>query len=300
MQYLRNTNQVQTLDRGITRGNKGVEANIGWKLTESGADANLLIYNNGTPSYPPVNVNTTDSGSVPVFPNALVTTRMTGSNWPVDGPTLMTLIATGSGLTFTTSSYISSSILTTNFVASESLSYGITGSVSYVTASYVTGSCATAFLKVSNFSAFWNYTLCDGTNITGSSAGGLITSSIGNVQWDTISYGGDSTNKSQCFVSPYTSSFVTAAVGNGTSVTFTAPLTGSVSTDPYYLASWIGLNQPYYNFQLLRPGQSLTVCTRFPDQTYFSPGSTPAGAGSGVEAAANRFRRLYITSGSAC
>jgi len=300
MLYLRNTNQIQTLDRGIKRGTQGAESTIGWKLTNSGASGSLYITNNGVPSYPPVSVTTTDSGSFPVFPNALVTAKMTGSNWPVDGPTIMTLITTGSGLTYTTSSYISSSLLENSFVAGTGGTYGITGSVSYVTASYISGTCAYGFLKISNFSANWSYVLCDGTNVSGSSPGGLVTSSLGNVQWNTISYGGDSTNKSQCFVSPYTSSFVNAAVGNGTSVTFTTPLTGSVSTDPYYLASWIALNQPYYNFQLLRPGQILTVCTKFPEQTYFSPGSTVAGSGLGTEAYANRLKRLYITSGSPC
>ena len=122
MQYLRNTNQVQTLDRGIVRGPKGVEATIGYKLTESGADANFLLFNNGVPSYPTIDLNSTESGSTEVFPNSTVTTIMTGSSWPVDGPTLMTLNVTGSGLFFTASSYISTSVLTTNFIASESFS----------------------------------------------------------------------------------------------------------------------------------------------------------------------------------
>jgi hypothetical protein len=300
MLYLRNTNQIQTLDRGIKRGTQGAESTIGWKLTNSGASGSLYITNNGVPSYPPVSVTTTDSGSFPVFPNALVTTKMTGSNWPVDGPTIMTLITTGSGLTYTTSSYISSSLLENSFVAGTGGTYGITGSVSYVTASYIPGPCMTTFYKLGQFNWNYQYTQCNGTPIARVSGSGLSTGSFGPIDWNTATISGDATNKSQLFVAPYSSSFLSAAIGNGTSVTFTNPNTGSDAVGTFFLASWIPLNSPTYSYQLLPPSSSLTVCTRFPEQTFLSPGTTPGGAALGSDAYNVRLQRLYITSGSPC
>jgi hypothetical protein len=305
MQYLRNTNQVQTLDRGIKRGPKGIEATIGYKFTESGADANFLLYNNGVPSYPTIDLNSTESGSTEVFPNATVTTRMTGSYWPVDGPTLMTLIVTGSGLYYTTSSYISSSVLTTNFVASESFSYGVTGSVSYQTASYEPGDCMQMFWKLNGFAFNFTYTQCDGTLVSGSSLPTQL-GSFGPILWQTFNMGGDATNKNQVYCAPYSSSFRSAAIGNGTTVTFTNPNTDLLFANTTYLAAYIPLNSSTYAYEFVEavrvgdPLNTFTVCTKFPEQAFFTPGTTPGASFLGQQAYDTRLSRLYITSGSTC
>lgn len=307
MQYLRNTNQVQTLDRGIKRGPKGVEATIGYKLTESGADANFLLFNNGVPSYPTIDLNSTESGSTEVFPNSTVTTRMTGSSWPVDGPTFMTLNVTGSGLFFTASSFISTSVLTTNFIASESFSYGVTGSVSYQTASYEPGPCMETFYVFTG-PGVWQYTLttCNGIAQPFISGSGFELGSFGPVDWDTVNVGGDSTNRPRVFVAPYSSSFLSAAIGNGTTVTFTNMQTGSNGGGKYMLASYIPLNSNEYAYEFVpphlppNPPSTFTVCTRFPEQTFFTFGDNQSGVANGTRAYLTRLDRLYITSGSPC
>jgi hypothetical protein len=306
MQYLRNTNQVQTLDRGIVRGPKGVEATIGYKFTKSGADANFLLFNNGVPSYPTIDLNSTESGSTEVFPNSTVTTRMTGSSWPVDGPTLMTLHVTGSGLFFTASSYISTSVLTTNFIASESFSYGVTGSVYYQTASYEPGDCMEMFWKLRGFSYNYDYTQCDGTLVSGSNNLPTLLGSFGPILWNTLGFGGDGTNTNQIFCAPYSSSFRSAAIGNGTTVTFTNPNTDLLFGNTTLLASWIPLNSSTYDYAFIPavrvgdPVNTLTVCTRFPEQTFLTAGQGPGASLQGEIAYNNRLSRLYITSGSPC
>ena len=307
MQYFRNTNQIQTIDNRVVRGNKGIEAEINWIFTETGADGTLYIDNNGVPSYPPVVVSNTSSGSLPVFPNSTVTARLTGSGWPVDGPTISTLIVTGSGLFFSASSYISSSVLTTNFIASESLSYGVTGSIYYETASYNPGPCMETFYYFSG-PGVWNYTLttCAGIPQASVSGSGLLSGSFGPVDWNSVNVGGDATNRPRVFVAPYSSSFKSAAIGNGTSVTFTNPLTASEDTRAILLASWIPLNSSEYEYQFIHPVEpgnppnTLTVCTRFPEQTFLTPGAGDGGTALGSEAYLTRLNRLYITSGSSC
>lgn len=307
MQYFRNTNQIQTIDNRVVRGNKGIEANINWIFTETGADGTLFIDNNGTPSYPAVVATTTSAGTLPVFPNSTVTTRLTGSGWPVDGPTISTLVVSGSGLFFTTSSYLSSSVLTTNFVASESFSFSITGSIFSETASYNPGPCMETFYYFSG-PGVWNYglTTCAGVPQSRISGSGILSGSFGPVDWNSVNVGGDSTNRPRVFVAPYSSSFKSAAIANGTSVTFTNPLTASVATRAIMLASWIPLNSYEYEYQFIEPveaGQplnTLTVCTRFPEQTFLTAGAGDGGTALGSLAYLNRLDRLYITSGSPC
>jgi hypothetical protein len=135
MLYLRNTNQLQSIEGGRVRGNAPAptpSASILYDFSEAGANGRLIILENGISK---VDVTSSFNNSIQVASGSIVSASLSGIAWPTTGSTSMSLFITGANVFYNQSSSVSSSTLMTSFTASANLTYYISASVNHTSAS---------------------------------------------------------------------------------------------------------------------------------------------------------------------
>jgi hypothetical protein len=292
MLYLRNTNQIQTIDNR----NRGLAPERPWSAISASyyevlATGSLSIIDGST------TLGTlTTSGSL--F-NARISASneasfvLSGSNAALTGSFTMSLQITSSDYSYSNTIY-SKGIISTTFQIPSGSIYTITGSVEYNPNGGAFSTCSFAFVKTGLNPATASYTVCGATSSTSTYIASTFTSaSLGCVN-DTsvvLSPSGSGGQYQQLFLSPYDCNFSLPTGSNNRTITFSAPtdpFAQSPNESTWYLASWIGEGTGTYLFKVIKAGQSISVCTPYPDEAYFSPGSN------------QRYNKDYITIGGVC
>jgi len=292
MLYLRNTNQIQTIDNR----NRGVARERPWSAFSASygvvlATGSLSIINDQT------TIGTlTTSGSL--F-NARISASndasfvLSGSNAALTGSFTMSLQISSSNYSYTNTIYSKGIISTTLNVVSGSV-YRITGSISYSPIGGAFSTCSFGFVKTGLNPATASYTACGATSSTSTYiATTFTTASLGCVNDNSIvlSPSGSGGQYQQTWLSPFDCNYTLPTGSSNTTITFSAPLNPAAQNpdvDNWYLASWVGEGTGTYLFKVIKAGQSITVCTPYPNDAYFSPGSD------------RRWNKDYITIGGVC
>ena len=208
--------------------------------------------------------------------------NLTGSvsNATLTGSFTMSLIVTSSDYSYSATVYSFGELSTTLFPTSASV-YSITGSLTYDSNGGTFGTCSYYWIKSGdNFTQpiTASYTQCGATGSTQLYfSSSLVTQSVGCCLNDTVYWTPDSieTADAQVWVSPYSCDFLypTASSLGNRSVRFETPQGVSNPASNYYLASWVPNGSNVYQFQILKPGETLTVCTADIKSAFFSKGS---------------------------
>jgi len=290
MLYASNVNRIESIDNR----NRGMAAPRPWSAFSASyyevlATGSLSILDG------PATIGTlTTSGSL--F-NARISQSndasiiLSGSNAALTGSFTMSLQITGSDYSYSNTIY-SKAIISTTFQVPSGSVYRITGSVEYNPNGGLFGSCSFGFVKTGGNPATASYTICNSTSSTMYIPTGYTTASLGCVLDSSIalSTSGSEGAYNQIWLSPYDCNFSLPTGSSNTTITFNAPQepTQNPLIDNWYLASWIGEGTGTYLFKIVIAGQSLTVCTPYPNEAFFSPGSD------------RRFNKDYITIGGVC
>ena len=282
MLYLRNTNQVQTLD-GSRIGGRGNAPERAWAAVSASYLSNtyttgalqILNDNNliGTLSASGSKFNARISAS-----NDIGVT-LSGSTTALTGSFTMSLIINSPDYSYTNVVY-SAGAMTTTFPAVSSSVYSITGSLTYTDGVNPFTTCSYYWIKSGLYTPMTaSYTQCNATSSTTIYVSTSLTSaSLGCVVNDSVTLQPDTgpdIAKQQIWKSPYGCGFTyPTASGGGRPVLFGAPEIGPVNPDGnWYLASWVKYNENTYSFHLLQPGESITVCTQDTSSVFNSKGA---------------------------
>lgn len=277
MLYLRNTNQVQTIERA-QRGNAPERP---WSAFSASYLANtyttgaLQILNDN-------NVIGTLSASGSTF-NARISASnqagvvLSGSTTALTGSFTMSLIINSPDYTYSNIVYAPGAMSTAFTVASGS-TYSITGSLTYTDGVNPFTTCSYYFIKSGHLDTptTASYTLCNTTSsINMYFSSSFTTASLGCVLNNTVDWTPDGivTQFAQIWRSPYGCDFTFPTGSDSRNVTFTAPLIGQEPQDDnWYLASYVPKGSNQYQFSIVQPGQSITVCTQDTASVFFSQG----------------------------
>lgn len=296
MLYLRNTNQQQSLTQqaGVARGNAPERA---WSEVSASYLANtfttgaLQILNDNV-------VISTLSASGSTF-NARISASnvagviLSGSTTALTGSFTMSLIINSNDYNYTNIVYSPGAMETSFTVASGSV-YDITGSLTYTDGVNPFTTCSFYFVKSGDLdtSTTASYIACGetgSTNLYFSSS--FTTASLGCVLNNTVSWTptGSVTQFAQIWRSPYGCGFEFPTGSDSRNVTFIAPIIGQEPRDDnWYLASYVPKGSNQYQFSIVQPGQSITVCTQDTASVFFSPGQDYP------------FAKDYISYGGSC
>ena len=216
---------------------------------------------------------------------------LSGSNAALTGSFTMYLQISSSNYSYTNTIYSKGVISAALNVDSGSV-YRITGSVIYSPNGGAFSTCSFGFAKAGDNPATASYTLCGATSsVSTYLATAYATASLGCVNDNSIQLspsGGIEAINQQIFLSPYDCSYTMATGSSNTTITFSAPGPPVYGNNNAFLASWIGEGTGTYLFKIVRSGESLTVCTPYPNEAFFSPGSN------------QRYNKDYITIGGVC
>jgi hypothetical protein len=291
MLYLSNVNRIESIDNR----NRGMARERAWSAFSASygvvlATGSLSIIDGST------TLGTlTTSGSL--F-NARISQSndasivLSGSNAALTGSFTMSLQISSSNYSYTNTIYSKGVISAALNVDSGSV-YRITGSVIYSPNGGAFSTCSFAFIKTGLNPATASYTACGATASTSTYISTTFTTaSLGCVN-DTsvvLSPSGGQGQYQQIFLSPYDCNYTLPTGSSNTTITFSAPTEPAQSPDisNWYLASWIGEGTGTYLFKVVKAGQSISVCTPYPNLAYFSPGSD------------QRYNKDYITIGGVC
>jgi hypothetical protein len=281
MLYSRNTNQVQTIERA-QRGNAPERPwaafSASYFATPTYTTGALFIINDQTTI-----ATLTTSGSTfntRISASNDVTINLSGSLTAaaLTGSFTMSLSVTSSDYSYNTSVYSAGQL--TAFLQPLSASvYEITGSLRYDTSGSFS-TCSYYFVKsgiTSPQATTASYTPCGTTSsVDMYFTTTLTTASLGCVLNDTVNWNptGSATQFSQIWRSPYGCDFtwsINPEVGNR-SIRFETPNDESRYPEQnWFLASWVPEGTTAYEFRILQPGQTLTVCTTDRNSAFFSP-----------------------------
>lgn len=297
MLYLRNTNQVQTIERAV-RGDAPERPwgafSASYFATPTYTTGALSIINDQT------TISTlTTSGSTfnaRISASNDVTINLSGSLTPsaLTGSFTMSLSITSSDYSYNTTVYSGGELTALLQPVSASV-YSITGSLTYN--SFGTfATCSYYFVKsgeVTNTTTA-SYTPCgtsSSVNMYFSSS--YTTASLGCVLNDTVEWNpqGIPTIYSQIFASPYRCDFnyPTSSLEGNRSLRFECPsIEDQYPNQNWFLASWVPAGQTLYQFQILQPGETLTVCTADRNSAFFSNGEN------------NKYAKNYIVDLGVC
>ena len=290
MLYLSNVNRIESIDNR----NRGLAPERPWSAISASyyevlATGSLSIIDGST------TIGTlTTSGSL--F-NARISASneasfvLSGSNAALTGSFTMSLQITSSDYSYSNTIY-SKGIISTTFQIPSGSIYTITGSVEYNPNGGAFSTCSFGFAKAGDNPATASWIACGATSSTSVYlATSYATASLGCVNNNSIVLypsGGIEAIGQQVFLSPYDCNFSLPTGSNNRTITFTAPGPPVYSNNNAFLASWVGEGTGTYLFQIVRSGESLTVCTPYPDEAFFSPGAD------------QRYNKDYITYGGVC
>jgi len=294
MLYLRNTNQIQTIDnRG---GGRGIAPERPWSAFSASygvvlATGSLSIIDGST------TIGTlTTSGSLfnaRISQSNEASIVLSGSNAALTGSFTMSLDISSSNYSYTNTIY-SKGIISTTLNVDSGSEYRITGSVIYDSTGGAFTTCSFGFVKTGLNPATASYIACGATASTSTYIATEFTSaSLGCVNDDSVvlSPSGSGGQYQQLFLSPYDCNYTLPTGSTNTTITFSAPIdpfAQSPNVSTWYLASWIGEGTGTYLFKVVKAGQSISVCTPYPNEAFFSPGSD------------QRYNKDYITIGGVC
>jgi len=205
--------------------------------------------------------------------------RLSGSvtETTLTGSFTMSLAITSSDYSYNTIVY-SFGELNANFIPISGSTYIISGSLSYDNDGTFT-TCSYYFVKsgiTSPQATTASYTPCGTTSsVDMYFSSSLVTASLGCVRDGTVSWNpeGIPTQFAQIFQSPYGCDFLypTASSGGNRRVRFETP-TAPFPEQNWYMASWVPEGTNTYEFQILKPGETLTVCTADINSAFFAGG----------------------------
>jgi hypothetical protein len=293
MLYLRNTNQVQTIERQ----QRGMAPERPWGIVSASYNAtqrttgSLSILNDG-------NVISTLTASGSKFNSKIsasndVTVLLTGSvtSTTLTGSFTMSLSVSSSDYNYDTTVY-NFGQLTAFFQPQSASLYEISGSLTYGPDGNFT-TCSYYFVKSGDVDAptTASYRVCNTTSsVEMYFTSSYVTASLGCVRDNTVQWipSGSLTQYAQVWASPYGCDFKypTGSIANRR-VRFETP-TYPYPGQNWYLASWVPDGTDTYQFQILHPGETLTVCTEDFDSAFFSVGEN------------DKFGRQYIVDLGVC
>lgn len=290
MLYLSNVNRIESIDNR----NRGIAPERAWSAFSASyyevlATGSLSIIDGSTTL-----ATLTTSGSLfnaRISQSNDVSIVLSGSNAALTGSFTMSLQISSSNYSYTNTIYSKGIISTALNVESGSV-YRITGSVEYNQNGGTFTTCSFGFAKAGANPATASWIACAATSSTSVYiAEAYGTASLGCVNDNSIILspsGGIEAIGQQTYLSPYDCNFSLPTGSSNTTITFTAPGPPVYSNNNAFLASWIGEGTGTYLFQIVYSGQSLTVCTPYPNEAFFSPGSD------------QRYNKDYITYGGVC
>jgi len=280
MLYLRNTNQVETIERQ----QRGMAPERPFGIISASYNAtvrttgSLSILNDGN------NISTlTLSGSKfnsKISASNEVTLLLSGSvtSNTLTGSFTMSLFVTSSDYTYNTTVY-SFGQLSAIFQPKSASLYEISGSLTYGPDGNFS-TCSYYFIKSDNTEdnnvTTASYTPCGTTSsVDMYFTSSLVTASLGCVLNDSVDWNpqGIPTRFAQIWASPYGCDFLypTQSSGFNRSIRFETP-SYPFPEQNWYLASWVPEGPNVYDFRILQPGQTLTVCTNDINSAFFSKG----------------------------
>lgn len=209
--------------------------------------------------------------------------RLTGSvtSTTLTGSFTMSLAITSSDYEYNTTVY-SFGELNANFISLSGSTYQISGSLSYDNDGTFT-TCSYYFVKsgvTSPQDTYVSYTPCGTTaSVNMYFTTTLTTASLGCVRDNTVFWNPPletdpiAIRFSQIWQSPYGCDFLypTASSGGNRRVRFETPI-APYPEQNWYLASWVPDGTNTYQFQILQPGETLTVCTADINSAFFAGG----------------------------